>query len=148
MITGPRDTLKRARKLRSEMSLPEMMLWKALRARPGGFKYRRQHSAGIYILDFYCPAIRLAIEVDGQAHDGAVAGRADGLRADFLKSQHIATLRIPATAVMRDLGSTVIRIVEICEERAVKIRQRQGKSPVPLHHPADGPPPRTGEDRA
>jgi very-short-patch-repair endonuclease len=58
MITGPRDTLKRARKLRSEMSLPERMLWRILRERPEGFKFRRQHPAGIYILDFYCPAVR------------------------------------------------------------------------------------------
>src|SRR3546814_8709223 len=69
VITGPRDTLKRARKLRSEMSLPERMLWRLLRGRPDGFKFRRQHPAGIYILDFYCPAVRLAIEVDGRTQD-------------------------------------------------------------------------------
>src|SRR3546814_1137890 len=45
VITGPRDTLKRARKLRSEMSLPERMLWRLLRGRPDGFKFRRQHPA-------------------------------------------------------------------------------------------------------
>ncbi len=139
MITAPRDTLKRARKLRSEMSLPERMLWRVLRERPGGFKFRRQHPAGIYILDFYCPAVRLAIEVDGRAHDAA--------RSDFLKSQHVATLRVPATVIMTSLESAMARIVDVCKERAMKIKERQGKSPVPLHHPADGPPPRSGEDR-
>ena len=134
MITGPRDTLKRARKWRSELSLPEAMLWRVLRSRPGGFKYRRQHPAGIYILDFYCPSVRLAIEVDGQTHDGTAAARTDAARSDFLKSQHVATLRIPATAVMQDVEAVVIRIVEVCEERAVKIRQRQGKPPVGPHH--------------
>ena len=146
MITGSRDTLKRARKLRSEMSLPEMMLWRALRPRPEGFKYRRQHPAGIYILDFYCPAVRLAIEVDGQAHDGAVAARRDTARTEFLRSQHVAVLRVPATAVLNDLEAVVTRIVEICKVRAVKIAQRRGNMPVPLHHPLDGPPPRAGED--
>ena len=147
MITGPRDTLKRARKLRSEMSLPETMLWRVLRQRPDGFKFRRQHPAGIYILDFYCPAVRLAIEVDGRTHDGAQAAQQHAARSNFLRSQHIATLRIPATAIMTNLEGAMTRIVEVCKERAMKISERQGKPPVPPHHPADGPPPRAGEDR-
>ncbi|MEQ1640549.1 MAG: DUF559 domain-containing protein, partial [Novosphingobium sp.] len=53
MINGPKDTLLRARELRASMSLPEVVLWKELRKRPGGFKFRRQHPAGRYILDFY-----------------------------------------------------------------------------------------------
>ncbi|MFZ5724893.1 MAG: endonuclease domain-containing protein [Pseudomonadota bacterium] len=154
MINGPRETLKRARKLRSEMSLPELMLWRLLRGRPDGFKFRRQHPAGAFILDFYCPAVRLAIEVDGQAHDGEQVAQRDAARSSFLKSQHIATLRVPATAIMTNLENAVTRIVELCKERAMKISERQGKPPVPLHHPADGHPPsppsrgQAGEDRA
>ncbi|WP_082660213.1 endonuclease domain-containing protein [Sphingopyxis sp. H050] len=147
MITGPRDTLKRARKLRSEMSLPERMLWRILRERPEGFKFRRQHPAGIYILDFYCPAVRLAVEVDGLTHDGEHAVRHDAARSSFLKSQHVATLRVPAPAIMTNLEGAVTRITEVCKERAMKISARQGEPPVPLHHPADGPPPRAGEER-
>ena len=70
MITGPRDIVKRARTLRSEMTLPEGVLWRELRKRPKGLKFRRQHPAGIYVLDFYCAAARLAVEVDGAVHDG------------------------------------------------------------------------------
>src|SRR3546814_10998349 len=87
VITGPRDTLKRARKLRSEMSLPERMLWRLLRGRPDGFKFRRQHPAGIYILDFYCPAVRQGIAVDGRTHDGEHATQTEEAGSDFLKSQ-------------------------------------------------------------
>jgi very-short-patch-repair endonuclease len=147
VITGARDTLKRARKLRSEMSLPETMLWRVLRQRPNGFKFRRQHPAGIYILDFYCPAVRLAIEVDGRTHDGQQAAQQHAARSHFLKSQHVATLRVPAVAIMTNLEAATMRIVQVCKERAMKISERQGKTPVPLHHPADGPPPRAGEDR-
>ncbi|MGH6650331.1 MAG: endonuclease domain-containing protein [Sphingopyxis sp.] len=86
MINGPQETLKRARKLRSEMSLPELMLWRVLRGRPSGFKFRRQHPAGVYILDFYCPAVRLAVEVDGKVHEGERAAQHDAARANFLKS--------------------------------------------------------------
>ena len=143
MINGPWETVKRARKLRSEMSLPETLLWRELRKRPGDFKFRRQHPAGAYVLDFYCAAVRLAIEVDGAAHDGNEAARRDAARSNFLRSQDVATLRIPANVVLRDMEAAVERIVEVCRERAERMA---GHSDLPLHHPADGPPPRSGEE--
>ena len=145
MITGPRVTLKRARALRSEMSLPEVILWRELRKRPDGFKYRRQHPAGIYVLDFYCASVRLAIEVDGWAHDNIRAAKADASRSHFLRSQGVATLRVPAKVVLNDVEIAVLRIVEICRSR---VAQQSDTPRVPLHHPAmpDGPPPRSGEE--
>jgi very-short-patch-repair endonuclease len=148
VITGPTDTLKRARKLRSEMSLPEMVLWRELRKRPGGFKYRRQHPAGQYILDFYCAAAKLAIEVDGHSHDGHVAAKADAARGHFLRSQGVATLRVPVSAVLGNLEGAILRILEVCNDRVVKLAARRGQEAirVPLPHPSDGSPPRAGED--
>jgi very-short-patch-repair endonuclease len=143
VITGPRDTLKRARKLRSEMSLPEGLLWRELRKRPGDLKFRRQHPAGIYVLDFYCAKARLAIGVDGRTHDGARAAAADGHRSHFLRSQGVATTRIPASAILEDVEAVVLRVVEICEGR---IEQLSSSRPLPLHHPSDGPPPPVGEE--
>ena len=143
MINGPLETLKRARKLRGEMSFPEVLLWPELRKRPGGFKFRRQHPAGIYILDFYCAAIRLAIEVDGPAHDSIEGARKDATRSHYLRSQHVATLRVPAKALLEDLEAAVIRITEVCKQRATRLRE---KRLVPFPHPADGPPPRSGEE--
>lgn len=143
IITDPPETIKRARKLRSEMSLPEVLLWRELRKRPGGFKFRRQHGAGIYILDFYCAAVRLAIEVDGSVHDGFRAAEADARRSHFLRSQGVATVRVPASAVLDDPGAAAIRLAEICQERGARLAL---KAPVPLHRPADGPPPPLGED--
>jgi very-short-patch-repair endonuclease len=148
VITGPTDTLKRARNLRSEMSLPETVLWRELRKRPAGFKYRRQHPAGSYILDFYCAAAKLAIEVDGHSHDGHVAAKADAARGHFLWSQGVATLRVPVSAVLGNLEGVVLRIVEVCMDRVGNLAERRGQETlrVPLHHPSDGPPPRVGED--
>jgi very-short-patch-repair endonuclease len=144
VINGPVKTVKLARKLRSEMSLPEIALWHELRKRPGGFKFRRQHPAGPYVLDFFCAAVRLAIEVDGAGHDGADAVARDARRSEFLRSQHVAVLRVPAKVVLEDLGVAVTRIVEVCEERAAKMAAL--KNDLPLHHPSDGPPPPLGED--
>jgi very-short-patch-repair endonuclease len=125
------------------MSLPEVQLWRELRKRPGGYKFRRQHPAGQYLLDFYCAALRLAIEVDGFAHASSAASRRDKRRSEWLRSQQIATKRIPARMIFEDIEAVVTRIVEICRLREKRISQMR---PVPLHHPADGPPPQNGEN--
>ncbi|MET0179118.1 MAG: DUF559 domain-containing protein [Novosphingobium sp.] len=143
MITGPPDTLKHAQRLRSEMTLPEGLLRRELRRRPGGFKFRRQHPAGIDILDVFCAAARLAIEVDGFTHDCAGVVAKDEARSHFLRSQGVATLRVPAKAVLTDLKAAVARIVVVCEERVEKLASRRR---VPLHHAAHAPPPRAGEE--
>jgi len=117
MITGPPDTIKRARKLRSEMTLPEILLWRELRKRPGGLKFRRQHGAGDYVLDVYCAPAKLAIEVDGFAHDCAGVIEKDAARSHFLRSQGVATTRIPARLVLEDIEAVVVRIAQICRQR-------------------------------
>jgi very-short-patch-repair endonuclease len=126
------------------MTLPEGLLWRELRKRPEGLKFRRQHPAGIYVLDFYCAAARLAIEVDGRAHDSAPVAQRDARRSEFLRSQKVATVRVPATPILNDTEAAVARIVQICLERIERLSRLR---PVPLHHPADGPPPPVGEDR-
>lgn len=141
MITGSRDTVKLARKLRSEMTLPEGKLWIELRKRPSDYKFRRQHPAGQFVLDFYCASLRLAVEVDGLAHDGAKAVSRDKRRSAWLRERGIATTRIPAREILQDIEAVVTRLVEICDDRRVAM----GGSP--LHHPADGPPPQGGEER-
>jgi very-short-patch-repair endonuclease len=55
--------------LREQMTTPEVALWLALRQNEEGLRFRRQHTAGCYVLDFYCAPARLAIEVDGEAHN-------------------------------------------------------------------------------
>ena len=139
MINGPRSTIKLSRKLRSEMSPPEVMLWQELRKRPDGFKFRRQHPAGEFVLDFYCAKAKLAVEIDGATHDNIESARRDANKSSFLRSRGIATTRIPARQVLEDIDPVVQRLVEICKSRIVEVM-------APLHQPAAGPPPRVGED--
>ena len=68
-LTGPKETINKARRQRSSMSLPERLLWGALRKERTGLRFRRQHPAGPYVLDFYCDSIKLCVEVDDQSHD-------------------------------------------------------------------------------
>jgi len=114
--------VQRARKLRKEMSLPEVLLWRHLRQRPHGLKFRRQHQTGDYVLDFYCGDARLAIEVDGRAHDHAARARRDCARDERLAASGIDTLRIPAPEVLADAARAAQAIVEYARAR------------LPLHH--------------
>ena len=138
MLKGRVRSVKQARRLRREMTWPELRLWDVLRERPGGLKFRRQHPAGDYVLDFYCSEVRLAIEVDGEAHARGDRPERDAGRDLWLAQRGVETLRIPAAELMKDLDAVVRGIL------AHAVRRR------PLHHPAapGGPPPRAelGED--
>jgi very-short-patch-repair endonuclease len=128
---GTAASVRRARRLRRSMSLPEVLLWQVLRARPDGLKFRRQHATGPYDLDFYCGDARLAIEVDGEAHERGNRPQRDAARDRWLSNKRIHTLRIPAVEVLRNLEGVVRGILAEATAR------------LPLHHPAapGGPPP-------
>jgi len=130
--------LANARRLRREMSLPEVLLWRELRKRPGGLKFRRQHASGDYVLDFFCSDARLAIEIDGIAHAMGDRPLRDEARDGWFARAGVETLRLAATEVLRDVEAVTEQIVGVARSR------------LPLHHPASpgGPPPRDklGED--
>ena len=64
-MDAPGRTVRRGKQLRRRMTLPEVIVWYALRERKmGGWKFRRQHPKGRYVLDFYCDELKLAVEVE------------------------------------------------------------------------------------
>ncbi|MGW8204848.1 endonuclease domain-containing protein (plasmid) [Sphingomonas bisphenolicum] len=128
-----RATIELARRERRSGNLPEVILWRVLRQRPGGFKFRRQHPIGPYSLDFACLSARLAIEIDGEVHNCGDRPARDHARDAHLVQRGFRTLRIPARDVLRSLDDVMIAIIAAC-----------GEVP-PLHRPLDGPPPRSGE---
>ena len=102
MLQGTREAKARAKKLRREMSLPEVLLWQRLKTRPKGLKFRKQHDAGKYVLDFYCHEVRLVVEVDGIAHDMGDRPERDEQRDAEFTAKGFQVVRIPATDVLRD----------------------------------------------
>ncbi|NNC73690.1 MAG: endonuclease domain-containing protein [Sphingomonadaceae bacterium] len=112
-LSGSAKTVKKARKLRRKMSLPEALLWRELRKRPGELKFRRQHPAGNYILDFYCGEAKLAIEIDGESHNRGDQPDRDAKRDGWLANQDIRVLRFPASDVLNNLEGVVRNIVEV-----------------------------------
>jgi len=123
--------IQRARRQRRQMTLPEVLLWRLLRQRPYGLKFRRQHETGRYVLDFYCLDARLAIEIDGMIHNDPEQDEHDTRRNEWLANHGIETLRLPASEVLADVTHTAQAIVDYAQTR------------LPLHHPAapGGPPP-------
>lgn len=111
MLHDPKDTQRRARALRQSMTLPEILPRQELRKRPTGLRFRRQHPAGIYVLDFFCPSLRLAVEVDGEAHGRGNMPERDASRDAWLLGQDIKVLRIRAEDVLRDVEAVVLHII-------------------------------------
>jgi very-short-patch-repair endonuclease len=96
-------SLTRRRALRQASTDAEAAMWTHLRAkRFAGFKFRRQHPCGPYILDFYCAANRLAIELDGGQHFEIAAQRYDERRTAFLRERGISVLRFATDLVFRE----------------------------------------------
>ncbi len=108
-------TVKIARKLRREMSLPEVLLWQRLRS--ADVKIRKQHPCGKYVLDFYCPSAKLAIEIDGIVHDMGDRPQRDELHDGFLERRGITVLRIAAAEVLKDFDAAAESIVAECRSR-------------------------------
>ena len=104
-----------ARQLRRKMSLPEVLLWQRLRL--ANLNIRRQHPCGPYVLDFYCPAAKLAIEIDGIAHDMGDRPERDEARDAFLQDRRLDVLHLSAAEVLGDVTAAVDIIVAACRQR-------------------------------
>ncbi len=112
MVTS--STIGTARRLRRHLTPPEVRLWQALRRQAAGLKVRRQHPFGPYVLDFYVASAKLAVEIDGKAHDFGDRPERDGERDDWLLERGVRTLRIASSDVMADLDAVVRLIVDNC----------------------------------
>ena len=97
-----------ARTLRQTMTDAETILWRELRARRVGVQFRRQHATARFVLDFYAPGPRLAIEVDGPIHDAQRARDVD--RDAWLATVGVRTLRFTNDAAINDLAAVLARI--------------------------------------
>ena len=123
--------------MRKEMSLPEVLLWEHLRGgKLDGFKFRRQHPVGPFVLDFYCPDWKLAIEVDGAAHDFPERAEQDERRTMWLNNQGINVMRFAARSV---LAREEIEGVLVAIRSALPPSTASGGPPPPPRGGGDAP---------
>jgi very-short-patch-repair endonuclease len=106
---------ERRQALRKSQTDAEKKLWQVLRNKQlNGLKFFRQYSIGNYILDFYCPEIRLAIEVDGSQH---IESEYDEKRTDYLRQENVFVLRFWNNDVLSNLDGVYTKILFNIESR-------------------------------
>ena len=105
---------QRARSLRGNSTIPERILWVALRKlKPFGLHFRRQAPIGVYIVDFVCHSAQIVVEVDGSQHGEPDAVRRDAERTKFLESQGYRVLRFGNVDVTQNSANIADAIYEI-----------------------------------
>jgi len=98
------ETKEFRKKLRSNMTPAEAILWNALKkSQLQGRKFRRQHGIGSFIVDFYCPAEKLVIELDGQVHFNPISSLNDEERDKTLERLGFRVIRFENKLVIKNL---------------------------------------------
>ena len=105
-------TLKqRRRRLRRNQTDAERALWAKVRNKQFfGIKFFRQYSIGPYIIDFYCPTVKLAVELDGGHHSQSDNREYDAARSEYLKTQGIDVMRFWDNEVLLDIQSVLSKL--------------------------------------
>lgn len=116
------------------MTLSERKLWSRIRGKQLGFLFRRQYPIGDFVLDFYCPEVKLCIEVDGPHHADRV--QQDGARDEYLETKGILTIRIPSRDLFDHeypiLDKWLTLIERTCRERKAASKAPGTPPPDPL----------------
>ena len=103
-IFNRQDNKEKRRKLRKSQTDAERVLWHQLRNKQmGGYKFFRQYGIGSYITDFYCPSLKVVIEVDGGQHYGEEGMASDRQREEFFKRAGIRVLRFSNLDVLKNM---------------------------------------------
>jgi len=110
------ETFIKARILRKEITKTEKILWNEIRNRKiSGYKFRRQHPVGQFIVDFFCPGKELVIEIDGGIHQEEDAKERDENRTAELERLGLRVIRFTNEEVLADLDRVIHKIMEHLE---------------------------------
>ncbi|MBC8084868.1 MAG: endonuclease domain-containing protein [Hymenobacter sp.] len=119
------------RTLRNNLTPAEATLWRALqRSQLAGRKFRRQHGIGPYIVDFYCAAEKLVVELDGAGHYTSSGEANDVERTVYLNSLGLWVLRFENRVVAEQIAS-VLAAIEAAFVPGADAVQRQSTTPSP-----------------
>lgn len=110
--------------MRNWSTLSEVILWNHIKAKKLGHQFLRQKPIGNYIADFYCPKLKLAIEIDGSSHDSKIDY--DAFRDEYFKLTEIHIIRFKDIDIKRNLDGVLMSIGDELERRSLKI----GQSPI------------------
>jgi len=97
----------RRKDLRNNPTIQETLLWARLKNYGVGVKFRRQHSIGSYIVDFYCPSKKLVVEIDGSQHHKVSAKEYDEIRTRIFQGLGIQVIRF----TNKDINTNIEEVV-------------------------------------
>lgn len=98
----------------------EQLLWTAIRDRQlKDYKFRQQHGVGQYVVDFYCPLLKLAIDIEGYTHDSPDTRAYEKARKVYLDSLGIKTVRVANQGIYKTLDRVIAQILS-----AINIQER------------------------
>ena len=115
-IKNPRKNLEQRRALRRNQTKAEEILWNELRGKKLGVKFRRQYGIGPYVLDFYAPSIKLAIEADGKIHLKKEVKVKDKNREAYLGKCGAFVLRFENEVIESNVSQVLFEIEEKIKE--------------------------------
>ena len=139
MLTNRRNLQKQKelrQSLRNNSTPAEACLWRALKGKQiDGLKFRRQFGFGPYILDFYCPEIRLCIELDGEVHKSSEAAEYDEQRTEYLRHNNVEVIRFDNEVVFYNTEG----IIEEIQRYHKEWMEKRGKIVERQNYPSSPP---------
>lgn len=113
---------QRRQELRRLAAPTEYYFWSFLcRSQVEGLKFRRQYGVGPFVIDFYCPEFRLAVELDGETHESLETRHYDKQRTAFLETHNILVIRFQNSDVLEDIDSVLDMLRKIIRKRRAQI---------------------------
>ena len=121
------------RLLRKQEISAEKILWSRLRNKQQRFKFRRQFGVGNFIVDFYCPKLKLAIEVDGATHSVEIEIKNDLVREKYITRFGIKVIRYTNAEIFYNIDEVVGSIYELSVKREGELKRlvRGAEKPHP-----------------
>ncbi|HMB65842.1 MAG TPA: endonuclease domain-containing protein [Patescibacteria group bacterium] len=116
-IYNRKEQKHKRKSLRNNSTVSENVLWSYLKNKKLGVKFRRQHGIGNYIVDFYCPELKLAVEIDGATHETEKEVERDYKKEEFLKEQGVELKRYTNVDVKNGVGGVVEDLMDFIEKR-------------------------------
>ena len=127
-IFNKRSQITKRKLLRKNAPHPEHILWQAIRNRKAnGQKFKRQFSIDKYVVDFYCPELRLVIEIDGGYHVKESVKEYDFERQRFIESLGINLLRFSDKEILNNLEGVLNKIKALTSSPALLLHKEKGE---------------------
>lgn len=118
-MLNPKNTKKYRQYLRNNMTKWEVILWNDLKGKKMfGFKVRRQYGFRNYVIDFYCPRLKLAIEIDGDVHYFENNRIRDQKKDEYLQNEGIKMIRLKNEDLDGDYESVITYLENLFKKRA------------------------------